>query len=236
MRRITALTVVLSAAVTTAQAQFFDKLSNPTTSVTLKHPPGLGLKISKIAFGPASGTCADQIVEALISDFVSQQMEVVDRQHLGAILAEHNLTTSGYVDQASAAALGKILGPSALVFVRTQRCAAQQDRFYDDTAASQYNPRTKRMYPAGPTMRGRAPFSRPRSRRSTSLRDASSPRGRWTTLPSNAISPTTAILRRLQNSMYWTSRSERLCWTVIGCFFPGRNRGSSSFTTMMTAA
>ncbi len=147
MRRMVALVLVMLATVSAAQAQFFDKLSNPTTSVTLKHPPGLGLKISKIAFGPASGTCADQIVEALISDFVSQQMEVVDRQHLGAILAEHNLTTSGYVDQASAAALGKILGPSALVFVRTQRCAAQQDRLYDDTAASRYDPRTKRTYP-----------------------------------------------------------------------------------------
>src|SRR5206468_6773091 len=94
--------------------------------------PGLGLKISKIAFGPASGTCADQIVEALISDFVSQQVEVVDRQHLGAILAEHNLTT--------------------------RLCRS-------------------------------------------------------------------AILRRPQNSTYWTSPSERLCWTFIGCSFHGRNRG-----------
>src|SRR2546426_102881 len=144
MRRITALTVVLSAAVTTAQAQFFDKLSNPTTQVTLHHPPGLGLKINKIAFGPASGTCADQIVEAVVSDFVSQQMEVVDRQHLGALLAEHNLTSSGYVDQTSAAAIGKILGPSALVFVRTQRCVTQQDRLYDTEA--RYDPRTKSNY------------------------------------------------------------------------------------------
>src|SRR5438046_9465871 len=107
MRRMVALVLVLLATVSAAQAQFFDKLSNPTTSVTLKHPPGLGLKIGKIAFGPASGTCADQIVEALISDFVSQQMEGVDRQHLCAILAEHNLTTTGYVEQSTAPAPGR---------------------------------------------------------------------------------------------------------------------------------
>src|SRR5205809_7169959 len=114
MRRMVALVLVMLATVSAAHAQFFDKLSNPTTSVTLKHPRGLGLKIGKIAFGPPSGTCADQIVEALISDSVSQQMEVVDRQHLGAILAAHNLTTSGDVVLASAAALGKLPGHAAL--------------------------------------------------------------------------------------------------------------------------
>jgi len=38
MRRMVALVLVLLATVSAAQAQFFDKLSNPTTSVTLKHP------------------------------------------------------------------------------------------------------------------------------------------------------------------------------------------------------
>src|SRR5881394_4565366 len=144
MRRMVALVVVLLATVSAAQAQFFDKLSNPTTSVTLKHPPGLGLKINKIAFGPASGTCADQIVEALISDFVSNQIEVVDREHLKSILAEHNFTVSGYVDQTSAAAIGKVIGPSALVFVKSQRCVTQQDRLHE--TETRYNNKTKSNY------------------------------------------------------------------------------------------
>lgn len=144
MRRIIAPILILFATPSAAHAQFWDKLSNPTISVTLNHPPGLGLKVNKIAFGPASGTCADQIVEALISDFVSNQIEVVDRQNLNAILAEHDFTFSGYVDQASAAAIGKILGPSALVFVKTQRCATQQDRLYD--TETRYDNRTKSNY------------------------------------------------------------------------------------------
>jgi tetratricopeptide (TPR) repeat protein len=144
MRRIVTQVLVLFATASAAHAQFWDKLSNPTTQVTLHHPPGLGLKINKVAFGAASGKCADQIVEAVVSDFVSQQVEVIDRQNLGALLAEHNLTTSGYVDQSSAAAIGRLLGPSALVFVRTQRCVTSQDRLYD--TESRYDPRTKSNY------------------------------------------------------------------------------------------
>ena len=141
MRRFITIVLVLFGTLSAAQAQFWDKLSNPTIPVKLDHPPGLGFKVDKIAFGPASGTCADQIVEALVSDFVANQMEVVDRQNLDAILTEHDLTLSGYVDQRSAAAIGKILGPSALVFVKTQRCATQQDRLIE--TETRYNSQTK---------------------------------------------------------------------------------------------
>lgn len=141
MRRIVALVLSMCVTASVAQAQFLDHLMNPTLPVTLTHPPGLGLKITKVAFGPASGKCADQIVEALVSDFVSNQVEVVDRQNLSTILAEHDFTLSGYVDQTSAAAIGKILGPSALVFVKTQRCATEQDRLYE--TETQYNYQTK---------------------------------------------------------------------------------------------
>lgn len=129
MRRIYIL-ILLSPLLTTASVAQGPLFGNPTLKLMIQHPPLLGLKVTKIAFGPASGECADQIVEALISDFVSNQVEVVDRQHLDAVLAEHHLTISGSVDQKSAAAIGKLLGPSALIFVKTQRCATQQDRLY----------------------------------------------------------------------------------------------------------
>ncbi len=112
-------------------AQFFDKLSNPQVSVNLKHPPGLGIKINKVAFGPATGSCSDQIVDAIISDFVTNNIEVVDRSNLNTILNEHSFTLSGSVDKTSAATLGKILGPSVLIFVNVQRCAIQQDKLYE---------------------------------------------------------------------------------------------------------
>jgi len=126
-------------------AQFFDELSNPEIIITLTHPPMLGIKINKIAFGPASGDCADQIIDASISDFVSNGIEVIDRQNLQSILAEHNFTLSGYVNKASATAIGQILGPSALIFIKVQRCSTEQDKLY--SKESKYDPKTKQSFP-----------------------------------------------------------------------------------------
>jgi len=121
------LLIILFSALST-QAQFFDRLSNPQVTINLTHPPLLGLKINKIAFGPASGTCSDQITEAIKSDFINNNIEVIDRDNLTAILAEHDFTFSGYVNQTSAAEIGKIIGPSALVFVKVLRCATEVDK------------------------------------------------------------------------------------------------------------
>lgn len=131
MRKVAGLALVLLAAASFARAQFWDNLTNPKVKVTLQHPPGLGLTVSKIAFGTPYGQCADQITDGLVTDFVSSQIEVVDRQHLDTILREHNFNLSGYVDQSTAAELGKIMGPSVLVFVKTQRCTTQRDRQQD---------------------------------------------------------------------------------------------------------
>jgi tetratricopeptide (TPR) repeat protein len=53
---------------------------------------------------------------------VSNNVEVIDRDNLKAILAEHDFNFSGYVDQTKAVAIGKIIGPSALVTVKVLRC------------------------------------------------------------------------------------------------------------------
>ncbi len=144
MRWMIALPLILWTPCSAVEAQFLDHLTNPTLPVTLQHPPGLGLSIDSIAFGPASGECSDEIVEALISDFVANQIEVIDRQHLDTLLAEHDLNLSGYVDTSQAAAIGKILGPSALIFIKSQRCTTEQDRFSE--TRSRYDRATKRKY------------------------------------------------------------------------------------------
>lgn len=144
MRAVVMLFAVAALFPSVGAAQFLEHFTNPKVSVLLQHPPGLGLQINKVAFGPASGRCADQVVDALIDDFVANGIEVVDRQNLTAVLAEHDLTLSGYVDQASAAAIGRILGPSALIFVKSQRCDAQQDRLTG--TETRYDPKTKTNY------------------------------------------------------------------------------------------
>ena len=127
-----------------AHAQFFDRLSNPAVTVDLQHPPSLGLQVERLAFGPASGKCSDEIIQAMIDDFVSSGLEVIDRQNLDLILAEHDFTFSGYVDEASAAAIGRILGPSAMVIVDVQRCAFDKKRLRD--TVTRYDSETEQDY------------------------------------------------------------------------------------------
>jgi tetratricopeptide (TPR) repeat protein len=127
---VVALAVLLGHDV--AAGQFWDKLSNPKIRVPLTHPPGLGLKVSRIAFGPARGVQADQFVDALVQGFVNGGIEVLDRARLDVILREHDFNLSGYVDQSTTAQLGKILGSAALIFVNVQRAATDQQRLYED--------------------------------------------------------------------------------------------------------
>lgn len=116
-----------------AQAQIWDRLTNPQVTVTLTHPPYLGMKVDRVAFGPIQGQCSDQFLDAVIADFVNGNVEVIDRQHLETLLAEHKLSLSGYVDKQRAAEMGKILGPSVLLFLKVLRCDTLQKKLYKDS-------------------------------------------------------------------------------------------------------
>ena len=78
--------------------QIFDALSNPKISVDIEHPPGLGLKIDKVVFNPTTGNCSNQIIDGLITDFISNNVEVIDRANLQTIVSEQNFNLSGYVE------------------------------------------------------------------------------------------------------------------------------------------
>lgn len=127
-----------------SKAQFFDELSNPQVTVNIAHPPGLGLKIQKVAFNPTTGSCSSQVGDAIIQDFVNNQVEVIDRNNLDAILAEHNFNMSGYVDRENAVKIGKIIGPSALITIKVMRCETQKQN--SKWAESRFNYQTKQTY------------------------------------------------------------------------------------------
>ena len=128
---VLALTLLTSSA---AHAQLLKKLRGslddlgpaPDVQVSLQHPPQLGLEVSRIAFGPEEGECAPDFVDALISDFTENGVEVVNRRQIEALLKEHDFSLSGLVDREDAVELGKILGAAALVFVSVRRCATDQ--------------------------------------------------------------------------------------------------------------
>ena len=129
---------------TISKAQVFDELSNPKITVNINHAPGLGLNINKVAFNNATGNCSEQINDALIQDFVNSKVDVIDRANLNAILTEHDLNTSGYIDQTNAVAIGKIIGPSALITVKVLRCETKKENL--SGTEKKYNTQTKSEY------------------------------------------------------------------------------------------
>lgn len=122
-----------------AQAQFWSELANPKVEVTLMHPPGLGLKVERLAFAPSRDLNSRELADALTADLVqSRQVEVVDRAHLDAVLKEQELGASGYVEPATIAKLGKLLGPSVLVIVNVNRSDVSRNQSSKEERSTDY--------------------------------------------------------------------------------------------------
>jgi len=121
------------------QAQFWSELANPKVEVTLVHPPGLGLKVERLAFAPSRDLNSRELVDALTAELVqSRQVEVVDRAHLDAVLKEQELGASGYVEPATIAKLGKLLGPSVLVIVNVNRSDVSRNQSSKEERSTDY--------------------------------------------------------------------------------------------------
>ena len=121
------------------QAQFWSELANPKVEVTLVHPPGMGLKVERLAFAPSRDLNSRELVDALTADLVqSRQVEVVDRGHLDAVLREQELGANGYVEPATIAKLGKLLGPSVLVIVNVNRSDLSRNQATKEERSTDY--------------------------------------------------------------------------------------------------
>ena len=115
-------------------AQLFKLSADKTVSIQISHPPSLGLTVKRIAFGQPSGTCAPELVDTVIKpEFSKNQVEVIDRQNLDQILAEHNFSQTIYADPQSTARLGRILGPSALIIVKVYDCSTEKQPLVDNS-------------------------------------------------------------------------------------------------------
>lgn len=109
-----------------AEAQFLARFTNPKVEVEMTHPPGFPLTLERAAVVPRGGECVGELVEAVISLFSEQGVELLDRENFEAILAEQDLGISGLVSPESAVEMGKLMGSAVLVMVNTQRCDEQQ--------------------------------------------------------------------------------------------------------------
>jgi len=99
-----------------------------TMMITVKRPAEINLKaFEKIAIGDITnegGTLSrhaqDMRDEITATLFNSNYFDVLDRQHLDALIKEHKLNLSGFIDESTAAELGEFIGAAALVFGRIQ--------------------------------------------------------------------------------------------------------------------
>ncbi len=104
-----------------------------TVPVRLHHPPNLGFSIERVAFASATGDCSAEFVNALIEDFVRNDVAVIERTSIERILEELDFSASDYVQASADQSLGSLLGASALVFVDVLRCADEQSKTYKRT-------------------------------------------------------------------------------------------------------
>ena len=63
----------------TGHAQFWERLGNPTVAIEVEHPPGLGLMVDRVVFGPVRGDCADELVDNLVGRLASSGLPVANR-------------------------------------------------------------------------------------------------------------------------------------------------------------
>lgn len=126
--RIVPLLLVLALA-PAAEAQIFQRLFNPDIHVELTHPPGLGLKVSRVAFAPSDNNATEDFVAACISELVaSGQIEIVDRNTTTKLLNEQKFSNSGLVDSDMAVEMGRVLGSPVLLLIKVHTLQATPDR------------------------------------------------------------------------------------------------------------
>ena len=136
MRNITlvapVLVSVLFGAPSISHAQFWARLMNPKVEVEMRHPPGLGLEVESVVFGPASGECSEEIIDSMLNSLVNGGLQVLNRSEADLLFAEHEFSQSGWADPASAAAVGEMLGSSVLITLNATRCATEKKPTYRD--------------------------------------------------------------------------------------------------------
>ena len=143
--------VLLLSVASSAYGQFWDKLTNPQIPVNLTHPPRLGLTLNKFAIGPAWGGCSNEIADQLASALASSGAEVVNTYAFNSMLASRRMSLGGSMDAQSAAQLGRVFGPTALIFVRISSCEVEHhnstsDRREDTKNNQQNNQQNSRQY------------------------------------------------------------------------------------------
>ncbi len=117
--QVPAVLLLLGLAALPGQAQFWERLTNPDITVTLTHPPSLGINLKRVAFAPVTSNDAEELVSACIADLSKfNTIELIDRNNVQQAMKELRFGQSANIDQASAVEMGKMLGSPVLLIVK----------------------------------------------------------------------------------------------------------------------
>lgn len=109
-------------------AQVWERLTNPSSDVTITHPPRIVLKnVSKLSVLEFRGdqSCGPELAARLTQSLAGTgKFEMVDRDNIQSILGEQGFQSSGAVSRQAAVKIGQMIGPVAVFTGRVTRCSS----------------------------------------------------------------------------------------------------------------
>ena len=110
-----------------AQAQFWERLGNPTVPFEVEHPPGVGMMVDHLVFGPARGDCADELVQILIGDLRMSGLAVTNRVGRYSQASRYERSFRDRVNRAAQAEAGRVRGSAAMLALDVRRCETKAE-------------------------------------------------------------------------------------------------------------
>ena len=111
----------------TAQAQFWERLGNPTVPLEVEHPPSVGIMVDHVVFGPVRGDCAEELVQILAGDLRMSGLAVTNRVGRHNRASRYDRSFRDRVNRAAQAEAGRVRGSAAMLALDVRRCETKTE-------------------------------------------------------------------------------------------------------------
>ena len=111
----------------TAQAQFWERLGNPTVPLEVEHPPSVGMMVDHVVIGPVRGDCAEELVQILAGGLRMSGLAVTNRVGRHNRASRYDRSFRDRVNRAASAEAGRVRGSAAMLALDVRRCETKSD-------------------------------------------------------------------------------------------------------------
>ena len=111
----------------TAQAQFWERLGNPTVPLEVEHPPSVGMMVDHVVIGPVRGDCAEELVQILAGGLRMSGLAVTNRVGRHNRTSRYDRSFRDRVNRAASAEAGRVRGSAAMLALDVRRCETKSD-------------------------------------------------------------------------------------------------------------